>query len=174
MFYFKNFPKTSFGQSSVYTDIKFRFEILPRVIQNESWFDTIELNEGENLETIAFKLYGSPAYTWVILLSHREHPLFANFKQERELLDYCKTKYSVQLYDVHHYEHANGEILDEVDTYYENFRNYRFQNSDVIPITNKDYESRLNYSRRLIKVLKPEYLNQLLSELNTLIKQATS
>jgi len=172
MFYFENFPSSNFGTSTEYTDLKFRIAILPRVLERDDWFDEIEMVVGDTIETLAYRLYGSPSYSWVILLSSPNHPLFANFKQEREVLDYCKQKYASQLYDIHHYEDENGNTLDDVDRYYKDQVSYNLKNSRVIPVTNYDYESRKNYDRRLIRVLKPTYLYQLIRELKDHVTQA--
>lgn len=172
MFYFENFPTSNFGTDTDYTDLKFRISILPRILERSDWYDDIELVVGDTIETIAYRLYGSPSFSWVILLSSPTHPLFANFKQEREVLDYCKQKYAIQLYDIHHYEDENGNILDEVDKYYKETVPYNLKNSRIIPVTNYEYESRKNYERRVIRVLKPTYLPQLLRELESYITQA--
>lgn len=174
MFYFENFPTTTFNTSSIYTDIKFRVAILPAILERNDWFDNVETQAGETLETLAYRLYGSPSYTWVLLLSIPGNPLFVNFKQEREIVDYCKQKYAVQMYDIHHYEDENGNILDDVSRYYKEQSNYNLKDSRVIPVTFYEYESRKNYEKRILRVLKPIYLNQVIRELNSYVTQAKS
>lgn len=165
--YFKNFNRIQYGDKEA-VDITARVAIIESLKNNSSYYDLYTIQEGETPESIATKLYGSPYYHWVILLTNNivnpwyEWPLFG-----QELTDYIKGKYDNDIYGIHHYEEIGvnlpaGTIVDE---YYP---------TDIsVPITNQEHENTINENKRKIKILKQEFLSQIENELRSIINAGT-
>ena len=135
MYYFSFFPDIIKGQTLT-KDITKRWDILDKILKEDKYFDTIELSEAETIESVANRVYGSPEYSWLVLISNRHYnPFFSNFKSDAEMTDYIKRKYSINMFDIHHLETLQGTILDEVDTYNYNRNKYDFANKDIIEIS---------------------------------------
>lgn len=150
----------------ILTNITKRYDFFEKVLNQEKYFFTVEVIQGETIESIAERIYGSAEYSWLILLSTRsENPFFVNYKSEQEMTDFIKEKYGINLFDVHHYEKIDGTILDDVDVFYYEKSKYSLLYKDVIKITNDYYERRLNEERRIIRIIRPEFLSQIISEI---------
>ena len=50
------------------TDIWRRVKVRSKIADNVSLYDAIEVPEGDSPETIAFKVYGSTSYFWIVCL----------------------------------------------------------------------------------------------------------
>jgi len=116
MAYFKNFsdflyqsPLSSRTSSSDYIRVKNIFrraKIRDDIFQAAVAFDKYQIVGEERPDQIAEKIYGSPQYDWVVLLSNN----IINLREEWPLSDsefnnYIETKYTEdELGEVHHYE----------------------------------------------------------------------
>ena len=117
------------------------------------------VQEGETPEVVSNKFYGSPFYHWVILHINNivnvytEWPLSAQALTEKIAGDYDSPN------GVHHYFNtANGYVVDRDD-----------DNSDIIPVTNIEYENAVNDAKRTIKILDPQYLTNFVSNFTDMI-----
>ena len=141
-------------------------------------FNKRVIEEGERPDTVAEKEYGKSDLDWVVLLSagiinvRNEWPL-----SSKDLYNFVVEKYGLAEKDfVHHYE--TKEIRDSqnkliiskgnrVDAnfsvkYYDNgFKT----NSDIIGVTNYEYEVKENLRKTTISILKRSYLQQFLSDM---------
>ena len=116
MAYFRNFsdflyqsPLTSKSSSSDYIRVKNIFrraKIRDDIFQSAVAFDKYKIIGEERPDQIAEKIYGSPEYDWIVLLSNN----ILNLREEWPLSDsefnsYISTKYTAaELGEVHHYE----------------------------------------------------------------------
>ncbi len=168
MFYFNYFPQV-IKNNILLTDITKRYDIFEKILQEEKYFFFIELSQGETIENIAERLYGSPEYSWLILLSTRaEHPAFVNYKTDREMTDFIKQKYGPALFETHHYQRLDGRVLDDVDTLYYKANPHSLTFKDVIKVSFDSFEREENEKRRILKVIRPEFLPQIESEIKNL------
>jgi len=154
-------------------------------------FDFRVVREGDRPDTIAATLYGDPELDWVILITNNitnvrnQWPLSNN-----DLHDYLIDKYGSEekLLDPHHYEtkeirdQFNRTILSpglEVDSDF-TFTYLPFGSNSVKtvaaagPVSNYKYESKKNDAKRLIRVLKEEYLSGFISDMRNIMKYETS
>jgi hypothetical protein len=74
-----------------------------------------------------------------------------------QLVEYCNQKY-VNIYDTHHYEDADGIVVNSTEAF-------------ATPITNYDYESSENEKKRRIKLIRKAIIAEVISEFSRLIKQ---
>jgi hypothetical protein len=66
-------------------------------------------------------------------------------------------------YNVHHYEDANGNIVPEV------YINVYGISEPTYPVSNYEYEERLNESKRRIKIISPQVLARVLQSFEEII-----
>ena len=145
-------------------------------ISNSSVFSYWVLRDNDTLFSVSEILYKSPYHFWIILLfNNLMDPLFSMPLKSHEFNRFLIHKYGEdKIYDVHHYEAAeSGEIrsvapgtivsingnksIDENDI----SRDYPYS---VKRITNYEYEEQENHKRRYIKLMKPQFLDQVLKE----------
>ena len=74
MQYFNEFPKIDYnitgvnGNTNEITDIWRRVKVRSKIANNLALYDRFDVPEGDSPETIAYKVYGSTDYFWVVCL----------------------------------------------------------------------------------------------------------
>lgn len=154
-------------------------------------FNKYQIPDGSRPDLIAEELYGSSQYDWVVLVCagitrvRDQWPL-----SNKELYEYAESVYGAELNNVHHYETVEvkdsknrlilpaGKIVDSnFKIYYHDDgilytndqtslgANVRYISNPVIGISNYQYEVRKNDEKRSIYVLKPNYLQQVITDI---------
>lgn len=150
MDYFSNFPIMYYtlnqnNSVEVIRDITKRVGLSKELRESVLMYDPYVIMDGETPDMISTKVYGVPDYAWVIttcndMVGVDEWP----FSQE-DLWTIISKKYADPL-AIHHYENSNGRWVP-VGT------------SLAIPMTNFDYESKVNDAKRSIRLLKAQALS---------------
>jgi len=154
--YFEKFPKIEYN-GVVIPDISIRYKINTMVRDSVNTYELYRLSEGEKPEDVAFRMYGEVTYHWVVLLMNDiSDPLGEWFRNDVEMDLYIADKY-VDPSAVHHYEDSDGYVIAA------------YVDQSTVTITNREYEEEINNDKREIKVLRPEYLYQLINEFETTI-----
>ena len=143
-------------------------------------FDYYYVKEGMRPDILAEKLYDNSELDWVILTSNNitnirdQWPLDHN-DFRAYLLDKYRSDQNIA--GIHHYE--TRKVVDEYNRVvvpaglevdanftfkYQNFTNSIVVVNPVSPITNYQYEVKLNDQKRKIKILKPTLLNTFLND----------
>lgn len=152
-FIFKNQQKVV-----VVKDITVNVRFLKETLENITVYDEYDIVDGETPEIISEKIYGSPHYHWAIMISNLKFDYIADFPLTYDRLgQFVKDKYGDDnSYSIHHYEDSNGFIV----------------NSDyamALPVTNFAYEELINESKRRIKLISKDILQQLINEFNSIV-----
>lgn len=172
MYYFTPFSQIQ-TEEALLTDITQRFTILDSVLDDEESYISYELKDWDTPETLAKQFYGSDQYSWLILLANRaltNNPFSCQYASYPILLNYCKEKYGIKLYDTVKLKDAKTHLpLDEVDTYYYYNQPLKLKNTFVVPITNYDVEYERNEIAKTIKIIKPTLLFQIESEIKNIM-----
>lgn len=161
--YFSKFPKIQYSVDDgktfqITTDIMVRSGFIESIINNEVFYEEIDVPEGDTPEILADKIYGNSLYHWVILLANNiVDPVLDWPLTQSQLASYVAQKYSNGLYGTHHYEDADGITINASALAY--------------PVSNYEYESRLNDIKRRIKIPRSEALQQIVQEFEKTIKQ---
>tara|TARA_A100001201_G_scaffold26868_1_gene29636 strand:- start:72 stop:731 length:660 start_codon:yes stop_codon:yes gene_type:complete len=153
-------------------------------------YDFRVIKEGERPDIIANKVYDDPELDWVVLITNNitnirnQWPLSNN-----DLHNYMIEKYGSEtaLQEVHHYEtielrdEFNRTVLEsglEVDAdftfTYTPLNGTQQTISAAGPVSNYTYETLANDAKRVIRILKPEFLGALLSDMRSIMKYNTS
>lgn len=121
-----------------------------------------DVKDGETPEILADRMYDDADYYWVIMMFNdifdiaSEWPLTYN-----SLEDYIDRTYGSEQNDIHHYESAATSATVDSD----------HPEYDRIPITNREYEIRVNDSKRAIKVPVPNIVDSLRRQHKEKIRQ---
>ena len=143
-------------------------------------FDKYEIPDEFRPENVAEDFYGIDELDWVVLTTagivnvRNEWPL-----NNRDIFDYSFEKYgddlnTVRFFETKEIKNSNGSRIlekgkvvdsDFVFKYYDTNGIVEIKGTNVrTGVSNYDYEVRLNEEKRSIFVLKPEYLQQFLSD----------
>jgi hypothetical protein len=163
-----------------------RAKIRTDIINTITAFDYYQIQDNQRPEIVASKLYGDPELDWVILITNnitnvREQWTLSN----TELHSYMLDKYGSEeaLSSVHHYE--TTEVKDEynrlivpsglqVDSNYSitysKLDNALVTVSPVKSVTNYEYEINENETKRKIRILKPQYLSVVITDMRNIMK----
>lgn len=174
------------GKISEYETVKNIFKraiVRPDIFENLSFFQKYSIIGDERPDMVADKFYDDPSLDWVILLSNNiinlndEWPLTQR-QFDRYLLDKYGTYENV--YGIHHFESirvtsSNGTIILREGTiipqtfsitYYDQPINQSITRTNIsVPITNYEYESKLDDEKRNIYILKNDYLQLVLEDI---------
>jgi len=177
-------PLSTRTSSTEYVRIKnlFRRVKLRDDLQNVfTLFNKYEIGQGERPDTIAEDLYGSNDLDWVVMMSagiinlHDQWPL-----SDYDLYRYADNKYGNDLNAIRFYETTEvkdssgrlvlpkGKIVDSNFTI-PNPDNTTLNLNPITGITNYEYETRVNNDKRLIYILKPEYLQLYLNDMRRIM-----
>lgn len=140
-----------------------RSKIVDDVKNNAIYFMFYLVQEGETPDSVAYNAYKNPNLYWLIMLTNNmldpqfDWPLASN-----ELDKLVERKYGLMhTQDAHHYETTAQDVLGigvTVDSDYAGSKR---------AVSNYEYESKLNDAKRAIKLIRPEYLNAVLTEFKT-------
>jgi hypothetical protein len=182
-------PLASRVSSREYVRVKnlFRRVKLRDDLQNVfTLFNKYEIQEGERPDTVAEDLYGAADLDWVVMLTagiinvRDQWPL-----SDRDLYDYSLNKYGDNLNSTRFYETTEvkdssgrlilpkGKVVDSGFTI-PNPSNKTATLNPVTGISNYEYEVRKNEDKRLIYILKPEYLQLYLGDMRRIMQYEKS
>lgn len=164
--YFKRFPTIYYPvtingvtQYSILKDVTINVRFVKEFLSNITLYDLYDIVDGESPEIISEKFYGTPMYHWIIMVANDRYDYINDFPLPYDqLVSYVKNKYGEEnMYDVHHYENAQGYIV----------------NSDeplAKEVTNFDYEEKLNESKRTIKIISRSIIETVVKDFIKMIK----
>ena len=187
--YFENLPdfeyvnRTSDGKRiSDYTKVKNLFKrgkLREDIFQNTTFFEKYQIEGDDRPDNVADKVYGDSSLDWVVLLSNNiiniydEWPL-SQAGWDTYLLEKYNNDYDTLYNGVHHYE--SNEITNSQDvvifpsgvqvgaaqsvSYWDQGSAKQVTVNPISkPVTNYEYEDKLNNEKRGIYLLKASYLN---------------
>lgn len=157
------------------------------IYQNLATFEKYKIIGDERPDNVAKKIYGNSELDWLVLVSNNiiniqtEWPMRQNDFDEHLLLKYgsYQTLYS----GIHHYESKEikdsngvvilpeGLIVDEgYEFLYTNPQGILERRRPGLPITNYDYELKMEDGKRNINILKPKYVNLVIDDLKGIMQ----
>jgi len=178
MRHFIYYPKIEYS-NNLAVNIMVRGKIRDAILRNSALYYKYTIEDGERYDMIAHKYYGNSDYAWAIFYANGiVDPIDETPKAHNDFIAYIKAKYgSIQTPNqtIHHYEYTDklsGKtfIIDEA-TYYQYLGEYESETNSlktVSIVTQYDYETNLNESRRNIVVLDKQYLSSLTNGLENL------
>ena len=194
--YFKQVPDFEYvsllpdARISDYITVKNLFKrgkLRDDIFKDLTFFTKYQVIGDDRPDNIAYKLYNDPSLDWVILLSNNiiniqtEWPM-QQYELDRYLLD--KYESYEKLNEVHHYEtieikNSSGvTIVEEGLTVESDFSvifydwmidSLETKQGITTPVTNYEYEMKIEDDKRNIFALKPRYLNVIKDDMEDLM-----
>jgi len=179
MQYFREFPTVEYnisgknGNTKTVTDIWRMVKARSKIANNITLFDNFDVPEGDSPETVAYKVYGSTDYFWVVCLMNN----IVNRYYDWPLDEYSFQRYMSDKYSnpdaIHHYEvtQSSGKQKGEGPSDYSHKIEVNSDYPGAESVSNIQYERRLQDDKRQIRLLQPNYLNNFIDEFRRLITQ---
>lgn len=156
--YFSYFPRVDFNGKSV-VDLTRRAAFINDIKEDQRLVGHYKVKSGETPWGLAHDFYGSEEYDWIILsLNDIVNPFFDWCLSQVELERLINLKYGESRYDIHHW------LLND-RVYYEDP-----ENPLSVFVTNQEYEEIENEKKRIIKILRPNYLNNVVSAFDSTMR----
>jgi hypothetical protein len=175
MAYFSYFPTISYDFTSAtdispivetMVDLSTRINMVISDQDLENLCLRYTIANGEMPEHISYNFYGTPDLAWTILYING----IGNINNEWPLTDIALSEYvtdkygAANIYAIHHYEKLpEGVVMDQ------NYIVDNYGSSALNPVTNMDYESSLNETKRFIYIIKPENIGQFVKQYTSLL-----
>jgi Base plate wedge protein 53 len=170
--YFTKFPRISYNIDDTpnnyvsVVDIMHRVKMLKSVRDNTVIFFPYIVKDEETPEIIAAKIYGSSDYFWVVLFANNIFDRWSEWPLSYDQwVAYINAKYgSIQGAGeaVHHYQDQYGNYID-----YQTYEATIDQGS--VSVSSLTYETDINAAKAQIRLVAPEYVAQIETELNQLL-----
>jgi len=165
-----------------------RAKLREDIFQELAFFEKYSIKGNDRPDNVASKIYDDSTLDWVVLLSNNiiniqsEWPLSQD-EFDRYLLDKYDN-YDTIFNGIHHYETKeikNSQGVTIVPkglqvqnnysvNYYDFFIDQQVETGNLaVPITNYEYEEKINDDKRNIFVLKPFYLNIVINDLEDIL-----
>ena len=191
MQYFDSLPKiikTTNGVSVLMTDLMARCSIIPEILKNPLLYYDYDIQDGDTPEIVAYKYYGNSYRYWIVLFANQitdpqwDWPLDSNsfdsfivnkyqtfdpystaYQYEKTITQYDATTQTTTVNNIIIDESTYDDLNPSVTTYQLVTGNVTITITKSI-VTYYDYEVRLNESKRTIKILNANYVDQLESQ----------
>jgi len=175
--YFRQFDRGYYdlkgdGNQKLVTDLMTRVKVREKIIDEASLYDKYEVPSGERPEDTAFKHFGSSQYHWVILLTNNITDAFYDWPMSEQTFEtFIRDKYS-NPDGIHHYEvtTSSGKTTGSGPDDYSHKIEVNSDATGAQSVSNREYEQRLQDSKRSINLLNPAYLTTFIEEFSNLVR----
>ena len=177
----------SIGDYQVVKNLFKRIKIREDILQNLAYFTQYKIQGDDRPDNVAFEIYEDETLDWVVLLSNN----ILNVQTEWPLTQAAFNEFLIKKYgdieksnNIHHYEtrelkNDRGEIVVRKGLtvpknykieYFDTKRNqYVVRTNEVDAVTNYTYEVRKEEAKRNIYLLKAEYIELVLDDVQRLM-----
>ena len=182
--YVSRLPGANIGDYIRVKNLFKKGKIREDIFQNLSFFEKYKIIGNDRPDNVAFEIYGDSKLDWVVLLSNN----ILNIQTEWPLPQTDFDRFLLDKYDdydtlyngIHHYEteevkNSRGVTIVpaglQVDdsysvSYYDFFIKQQMTTGNIsIPITNYEYEEKIENNKRNIFLLKSTYLGIILNDM---------
>ena len=180
MSYFSKFPLTTYdikGNSNrkLLPDILRRVKLRTKVKSGGMIFDRYDVKEGERPEDVAFKWFGDPELHWVILMTNNITDRYYEWPMNQaQFAEFLTDKYGAGSEDaIHHYEitRSSGRTSSKGPSDYSHLVEVNSDTDNASSISNREYEERIQDSKRQIQLLDKSFLGDFIAEFDRLIAE---
>ena len=178
--YFSRFPLRVYdmkgnGVYKLLPDILRRVKLRSGIKAGAFIFTEYDVRDGEKPEDVAVKWFGDPEYHWVILMTNNITDRFYEWPMTQpQFQNFIEDKYGIASIDsIHHYEitQTSGRTTSNGPNDYSYLVECNSDEDGASPVTNREYEQRLQDKFRSIRLLDQRYLPTFVSEFEALIKE---
>lgn len=181
--YFSYFPQTNITFEETGTKIatnlfkRVKIRNFTTVVKSSMYYEYV-VKDGERPEDLAQRYYGDTRYYWIILYANDIINVYGQWpRSQKDLEAYLIQRYGsveavsdeTDINAIHHYEDGQGNWISSSTYWYDDGDVSENRNSTVVTIY--DHEVALNDAKRNINVIKKEYLQQIIGEMNDLFNK---
>lgn len=174
----KNVRRNNVEPYVVAKNIFRRVKLIDDISEAVLGFQQYTVQNNQRPDQIAYEFYGDSAYDWVVLICNNITNVYKEWPMsEQELFQFVVDNYG-NPDGIHHYETLavkddyGNVILKEGLEVNGDFRYFRPDGTAVpnvvIPISNYEYERKLNDYKSNIWLIRPEYVEQFVEEFKSL------
>lgn len=184
--YVSRLPGASLGQYITVKNIFRRAKINPVIFNDLTNFTKYKVIGDERPDQVAYKIYGSQYYDWIVMLSNNMiDPINEWPMSQQAFSNYMTQKYTNEgnFNAVHHYEtkrikDSSGRTMLPAGLTVPSDFTFQYldtgtalEKADVITsISNYEYEERIQLQRRNIFLLEPRFINIAIENLKDIMK----
>ena len=158
------------------------------IFQDLSFFTKYKINGDDRPDNVAFEIYDDSSLDWLVLICNNIVNIQTEWPMTQVAFDeYLLSKYGTYetLYSgIHHYKtseviNSQGVVIVPAGlevpssysiSYYDYFINGQVDSGNIAtPVTNYEYEEEKENNKRNIYVLKSQYLNIVLNDMNEIM-----
>ena len=172
--YFETFPLMNYSNDKIttkqVTDLFRRVKIKEKILDEASLYQEYDVPNGERPEDTAMKHFGDPQYHWVILMTNKGQDGFYDWPLDfRAFETFIKDKYA-NPDAIHHYEKAQSSGKTTSNDY-SHLIEVNETEPGAMSVSNREYEERIQDTKRKIKLINPGFLPVLLEEFDNLMNE---
>ena len=175
------------GDYQVVKNLFKRVKIRPDILENLAYFTQYRISGDDRPDNVAFEIYGDESFDWLVMLANN----IMNVQTEWPMSQAAFNDFLIKKYgdieksrNIHHYEtremkNDRGEIVVPKGlTVPKNYRveyfdvergQYVIRTNEVDAVTNYTYEVRKEEAKRNIYLLKAEYVELVLDDVERLM-----
>ena len=191
--YFRNIPDFEYvsrtadtKQISAYQKVKNLFKrgkLKNDIFTDLTYFTKYQIVGDDRPDNVAFDVYDDETLDWIILLSNNITNIQTEWPLDHQsFYNFLISKYGSeeQIHAVHHYETTEVRNTDKtiivpkglkvpknysIEFYDEELKSYTTVSNITTEITNYEYENKIEDDKRNIYVLKSDYLNVIMNDI---------
>jgi len=180
MSYFIKFPKMTYdikgdNNRKLLPDILRRVKIRSKFKTETMLFDKYDVKEGEKPEDVAYKWFGDAELHWVVLMTNDITDRYYEWPMNSvQFAEYLTDKYGAGNEDsIHHYEvtQDSGRTSGRGPSDYSYLVEVNSDTDNASSISNREYEERIQDTKRQIKLLDKAFLGDFIDEFDRLIAE---
>ena len=156
-------------------DILRRVKLRAGLASSRLVFDKYNVKEGEKPEDIAFKYYGDAEYHWVVMIVNNITDRYYEWPMNQaQFAEFLTDKYGAGSEDaIHHYEitKSSGRTTSNGPSDYSHLVEVNSDTDNASSISNREYEERIQDSKRQIQLLDKSFLGDFIAEFDRLIAE---
>ena len=186
--YVSRLPNANIGDYIQVKNIFKKGKLREDIFQDLAFLEKYKITGNDRPDNVAFEVYGDSTLDWLVLLCNNVVNIQTEWPLTQDAFDrYVLNKYGdyETLYSgIHHYEtsevtNSQGvvmvpsglEVPDGYSTsYYDYFIDSQVDTGNIaVPVTNYEYEDKLENDKRNIYILKSRYLNVVLDDMGDIM-----
>ena len=186
--YVSRLPDAKIGDYAPLKNLFKKGKLREDIFQDLAFFTKYQIKGNDRPDNVAFEVYQDSSLDWLVLLCNNIVNIQTEWPLPQQQFDeYMLEKYGNYdtLYSgIHHYEtrevkNSQGVIIVAAGlqvpstysvSYYDYFIDQQIDSGNIaVPITNYEYEEKLENDKRNIYILKSQYLNIVLNDMNEIM-----
>ena len=180
MSYFSRFPLFAYdikndNNYKLLPDILRRVKLRAKIKSGGMLFDKYDVKENEKPEDVAYKWFNDAELHWVILMTNNITDRYYEWPMNQvQFAEFLTDKYGAGNEDgIHHYEvtQDSGRTSGRGPSVYSHKVEVNSDTDNASSISNREYEERIQDSKRQIKLLNKSLLGDFIAEFDRLIAE---